>query len=501
MTPSPDPELDPQLGAFLTTTLGRGLRAPLHSLLGFLQLLAMSDLDHDQTRLVDQVVASSEELLAADDRLAWVLRLLSGTHLGRPRAVRVADAAAEAVAVADVAASVHVRPGTPASAVADVPALVQLLTELLTNARAHGQAPFAVELEPAPGGAPAVRVTVTDSGTGLGPAARAQLLGPPRALGRDAGVGLLLVRRLAALLGAAVEVPTTSAGTRVSFDLPLGAVDAAPAVPAAGAPAASAPVAAVVPLRVLLVEDNATNRLLTQRQLTRLGHTMTACATGGAGVEAALAGGVDVVLMDLHLPDIDGVEATRRIRADEAARAGGARLPVIAVTADATAEARQACREAGMDQVLTKPVDLTDLAAALSRAAATDPAELPSSVPPVLRQVAARVDGDPVAAALFVSTYLAELPARRLLVQAALRRGDARTAVAAAESLRTASETMGATALAGACAALGTAVRTQSIETARAFLPALLLHSQQLHEELVPFTDEREVAAALGAVG
>src|SRR5207248_1629225 len=84
-----------------------------------------------------------------------------------------------------------------------------------------------------------------------------------------------------------------------------------------------------LPLRFLLVEDNSINRLLTERQMARLGHRLDTLTSGRDGVTQALAGEYDVVLMDRHLPDLDGVEATQRIRAAEAAKPGRRRIPII----------------------------------------------------------------------------------------------------------------------------------------------------------------------------
>jgi CheY-like chemotaxis protein len=137
-----------------------------------------------------------------------------------------------------------------------------------------------------------------------------------------------------------------------------------------GTPADAAEVAhAPHELAILVAEDNEINALLAQALLARLGHRPTLVATGDAAVEAwraAQAGGprFDLVLMDLHMPGSDGLAATRRIRALEADH-GAARTPIIALTANALEEDRQACLAAGMDGFLTKPLDRERLAAAL----------------------------------------------------------------------------------------------------------------------------------------
>ena len=126
-----------------------------------------------------------------------------------------------------------------------------------------------------------------------------------------------------------------------------------------------------------MAEDNEINALLTRALLTKLGHRPTMAADGATAIDSWLAARTagtpyDRVLMDLHMPGMDGVEAVRRIRAIEAEQEG-ARTPIIALTANASAEDREACLAAGMDAFLIKPLDRERLAAALS---ATDKSAL-----------------------------------------------------------------------------------------------------------------------------
>ena len=131
-------------------------------------------------------------------------------------------------------------------------------------------------------------------------------------------------------------------------------------------------------LSILVAEDNEINALLARSLLTKLGHRPTIAGDGARAVESWLAAEragepYDLVLMDVHMPGTDGLEATRRIRAAEA-EAGGKRVPVIALTANVQAEDREACRAAGMDEFLAKPLDRERLSAALEQVAARLPA-------------------------------------------------------------------------------------------------------------------------------
>jgi CheY-like chemotaxis protein len=125
-------------------------------------------------------------------------------------------------------------------------------------------------------------------------------------------------------------------------------------------------------LSILVAEDNDINALLTRALLIKLGHHPTVATNGAAAIEcwlAARAGDApfDRILMDLHMPGMDGLEAARRIRANEA-EIGAPRTPILALTANASAEDREACLAAGMDGFLVKPLDRERLAAALANA-------------------------------------------------------------------------------------------------------------------------------------
>jgi PAS domain S-box-containing protein len=113
-------------------------------------------------------------------------------------------------------------------------------------------------------------------------------------------------------------------------------------------------------LRILLVEDNAINALLTREVLRRRGHRVVEVTTGEAALGAMEAGGFDIVLTDIHLPGMDGIEATRAIREFETAT-GIRRTPIVALTADALETGRRACKDAGMDGFLTKPIEPAQL--------------------------------------------------------------------------------------------------------------------------------------------
>jgi CheY-like chemotaxis protein len=128
--------------------------------------------------------------------------------------------------------------------------------------------------------------------------------------------------------------------------------------------AAAAEAQTVRPLRVLLVEDNSVSRRMAQRLLEKQGHAVTTANDGRQGVALYEEGAYDVILMDVQMPELDGLTATRMIRGIEARRGG--RTPVLMLTANAMKGDREICLEAGADGYLTKPIEIAQLTAAIA---------------------------------------------------------------------------------------------------------------------------------------
>ena len=134
-----------------------------------------------------------------------------------------------------------------------------------------------------------------------------------------------------------------------------------------------------MPLRVLLAEDNTVNQKVAQLILARLGHHVDTVSNGLEAVEALNRAPYDIILMDMHMPEMDGLEATRRIRAQ--APPDRRSVPIIAMTASAMAEDRTACLDAGMDAFLSKPVRRPELADTLAQAVQVRRSRPPQTAP------------------------------------------------------------------------------------------------------------------------
>jgi len=202
-------------------------------------------------------------------------------------------------------------------------------------------------------------------------------------------------------------------------------------------------------LRILVADDHPVNQRLVLLQLAQLGHHADVVSNGAEAVTAVRRRPFDVVLMDVRMPELDGPAATRRIHAEL-----GDRSPwIVAVTADALPGTRDACRAAGMDDFLTKPLVAADLARALARATARTAGEPAGPVldPDALDALRELVGGDPAALSGLVAEFLAEPPPLVHELRAAAAGGDPGRAHHAAHTLKGLGATFGATTMARLC--------------------------------------------------
>ena len=225
---------------------------------------------------------------------------------------------------------------------------------------------------------------------------------------------------------------------------------------AAAAPAAAAPAAPHRPLSVLLAEDNLVNQRLAVRLLEKQGHSVTVVGSGAAALKALEGRAFDLVLMDVQMPDMDGLEATRVLRAREAA-AGGRRRPVIAMTAHAMKGDRERCLEAGADAYVAKPIRPQDLFAVIDRlvpgaAGAAPPARPPGPAGDGLEMAAALrwVNGNRQVLREIAGVFLTSYPGEMAELREAVGRGDDKEVRRLAHGLRGAVSTFGATSAAEA---------------------------------------------------
>ena len=364
----------------LLATLSHELRSPMNGIIGTLDLLGEAPLSSAHAELAAVAQRSSRALLGLLDQVLDATRLetdkldFEAVPFDLPRAVAdVATLFGPAAADKGVALTSSVAATVPRWVSGDETRVRQLLHNLVHNAVKFthaGSIQVGASAERV-GSDVRVTLTVTDTGVGI-PADRCRVIfeefeqadaSTTRRFG-GSGLGLFIARELCRRMGGDVDV-VTSVGRGSTFTATLAlpvaeapaVAEAAPSAPIAVAPAAERP-------RVLLVEDDAINRLVSERLLARLGVDVDTVEDGASAVDRASARDYDLVLMDCQMPEMDGFEATQRIRGLDGARG---RTPVVALTANGFADDRARCLAAGMDEHVSKPITIATMRRIVTR--------------------------------------------------------------------------------------------------------------------------------------
>ena len=342
------------------------LRTPLTAVLGFARLVERrADVGEESQALVRRILNAGEALLHTINDLLDFSRLEDGQVEIRPRPVAVAASARQTLELLAAQAGAKrlalrltIDPATPERALLDPDRVRQVLLNLTGNAVKFTDAgTVAVELAPSVGGA-ALVWSVTDTGPGISAEGVERLFvrfsqveGGGNSGG--AGLGLAICKGLVDAMGGTIGVESAPGrGSRFWFSLPMVAADTAEAVDEEAVD--------VNGRRVLVADDNPSNRLLLRTILQAFGVEVVEARDGDEAVVLAGGGGFDLILMDLRMPGLDGISAARRIRDT----AGRRRTPILAFSAD-----RDPPLDAGLFRgAVPKPVEPETLLAAMSRA-------------------------------------------------------------------------------------------------------------------------------------
>ncbi len=476
------------------------IRTPMNVVIGTLGLLAETTLDAEQRRYVETARDSAEHLLAIINDILDLSKIEAGRLALEPTDFALAPLVSAVVDLfrpsclaKGVALDIDIAPDVPAFVRSDPGRIRQILLNLLSNAVKHTErGDIRVEIKRADlaqGGEPClVRFAVADRGPGVAPERKGELFEPfaemePAGLRRPhgTGLGLAICRQLVKLLGGNIGIDDRpGGGAEFWFILPLAAAQSVPM--AAGEPA---PLRRARRARVLVVEDSPANQLVAATWLRKEGHHVDVVGNGREAVDAVAARPYDLVFMDLMMPEMDGLAATREIR-----RLPGpaGRVPIIALTANVMAGDRERFLAAGMNGVLAKPVTgrmlsealLAELGPAETETAegAAEPGPAPRSSAPAAaidhaHLVALARGLKPETVRDLLQTCAEDVRARLAALEQAGRCGDLTVVRQEAHALRGSAANYGLVALAAAAAEVERAAGRNDVEAALAGLECL----------------------------
>lgn len=478
------------------------IRTPMNGVMGMVQLLLLEELSPEQRRYATVAQSSGKALLALIDDILDLSRIEAGKivleNLSFSPRTTIEDVVQLSRVLADAKGlQVHSRisPEIPPLLLGDSHRLRQVLTNLAGNAikfTEKGGVTLAAAVDKRHAdGRTAIRFSVTDTGIGLAPDQVAKLFSPfvqadsstTRKYG-GTGLGLSICKQLAGLMEGTIGVDSVEGkGSAFWFTAVFEAAHAGPQESARAWATSGRPLGRTgirTDARVLVAEDNSVNREVALAQLRKLGYDASAVTNGAEVIEALQRGHYDLVLMDCEMPVMDGLAATLVIRAST--QPG---IPIIALTADSMRTDRDRCLSAGMNDFLSKPTDLGQLADMMAKwlpvsslpvsSAGTDKTSGPPDVPATVifneEALLLRLMGDRQLAGIVVQGFLEDAASQLSNLRKRLHAEDADGVRSQAHALRGASATVAAEGLRAIAEAMELAGRAGKLDRCGELLP------------------------------
>ncbi len=500
------------------------IRTPMNGIIGMTELALDTELTSGQREYLGLVLTSADSLLKLINDILDFSKIEAGKidieKIEFPFQHSL-DETLKSLALRaqqkNVELSWRVGPGIPEYLKGDVGRLRQVLVNLVGNAvkfTERGEIEVGVETESESEAGVLLHFRVRDSGIGI-PKAKQEMIfeaftqvdsSTTRNYG-GTGLGLAITSRLVQLMGGTIWVESEPGqGSIFHFTSRFEFPGVVPRTADSGNPEAirSVPAGAAVPsmspgaqgMRILLAEDNAVNRKLATALLQKRGHQVVATENGREALNALERENFDLVLMDIQMPVLDGLDAIHAIRAKE--QSSGSHLPIIALTAHAMKGDRERCLAAGADEYVTKPIRTPDLLAAIDRATNTEvsPANPAPPVaashpagPPVLDFAAAldRVEGDRELLEELMGMFAAECSHDIAEIRKSLEARDMGLLERLAHTLKGASASLGAGRVADAVSALEKQARTGDVGDGEQLLETLVGEINRLLPEIELF--------------
>jgi signal transduction histidine kinase/CheY-like chemotaxis protein len=362
------------------TSMSHQIRTPLNAIMGFTDLALRSELKPELRDYLDTVRLSADWLLQVANDVLNYSRLEAGTLHLESLPFSVSECAHSALKLVETAAkakklsiSCSVDRGLPELVRGDPTRLRYVIFNLLDNAvkfTSRGSVLLSVVLDAEGDQDLTIRVAVNDTGMGVTAALHSSIFEPYQAIdanaptqNRGSGVGLAMAKRIVELMGGTMNVQSQlGAGSRFEFTARLGKESNIPARVQEPVVPEEAPKQNEGPkqnkVNILVADDNNLDRKLITKVLESAGCSVKSASDGKGAVDKVQSESFDLVLMDMEMPELDGLQATREIRARENA---SDRTPIFALTAHASPEDRARCLDAGMDDFISKPIQVDEL--------------------------------------------------------------------------------------------------------------------------------------------